>query len=69
MTRKPKEFTIHPPLCPPPTDMNWELLTPPSGWQFYLCWPLGKSLREASLPLLERLLAATKGQEKQDPTR
>ena len=68
MTPKVREVIIHPPTCPPPDNLNWELITPPSGWQFYMCWPLGRTLQEAGLPLLERLLAATKG-EKQSPTR
>ena len=62
MTPKIRTIVIHPPVSPPPDDMNWELRTPPSGYQYYLCWPKDKTLREAGLPLLERLLAATKGQ-------
>ena len=64
MTPKIRTIVIHPPTCPPPTDMNWRLMTADDGKQWYLCWSKNKTLLEAGLPLLEGLLRATKGQEK-----
>ena len=62
MCPKIKTIKIHAPTCPPPTDRNWLLRTPPDGYQYFVVWPLGKTLAQAAAPLLAGLYEMVYGQ-------
>lgn len=62
MTPRVATIRIHPPLCPPPADRNYKLITPPDGHQFWVVWPLGKTLGEAAAPFLVGLYELVYGQ-------